>query len=183
MNLGSKLRKSRLRSTFSKRFRFRCKISKTSISVNIFEKNSISVQNFGYLGFGQYFQNNFNFGSKFRKSRFWSTLSKKFQFRLKISKLSFSINIFEKNSISVQNFRNLICGQHFRKNFDFDSKFRKSRFPAAFSKKFDEFGSKFGKSWFQSKISQEISISIQNFENLDLCQHIWKEKIDFGSKS
>ena len=134
IDFAAKFRKSRFRFIFSKN----SNISIIWISINIFEKNSISVQNFENLDFGQHFRKNsislqnfnyldfgqhsgksFDFGSNFRKSLFRSTFSKKFRFRwkirkslfrstfskknrfrFKITKISISINIFEKkNSI------------------------------------------------------------------------------------
>ena len=174
---------------FCKKNRFRLNISKISISVNSLEKISISFKNFENLYFVQHFRKEFDFGSKYVKSRFRSTFSKnfrfqfkiwkistsvkifwkKFRFRFKISKISTSISILEKisislkisktstfwkkKSISVKNFENLDFGQHFLKKFDFRSKFRKSRFRSAFSKKFR----------FLFKISK-TSITVNIFE-------------------
>ena len=132
-------------------------ICKISISVDIYEKisifvqnyenidfgqhfgkKSISVQNFENLDFGQHFRTNFYFSSKYRKSRFRS------------------VNIFEKNSISVKNFENLDFGQHFlKKKLDFCSKFRKPRLRSTFTKK-NRFWWKISKMW----------ILVKNFEKI-----------------
>ena len=165
-----------------------------TLSVNNFEKNSISFQNLKNLDFVTLVKNS-DFCSTFRKSQFRSTFSKKMPFRFKHSKILISVNIFQNISISVQNFENLDFGQQFRKNFDFVSKFWKSRFRSIFPKKFRF--PKFRKSRFRSTFSikflfrfkirkisnsvnifEKISILVQNFENLDFDQHL-RKNFDF----
>ena len=188
--LFKNLKKSQLRSTISKKKsisvknlknldfgqhiwkknRFRCKISKISISVYIFEK--------------------LQFGSKI--SIIWISINifEKIRFRFKISKISILVNICEKIrfrfnisniwtsvNISVQIFENLYFGQHFRKNFGIIEKFEISISVNIFEKKID-FGSKFGKSRLRSKFSKKKFDFGSKLRKSRFPSTFWKKKID-----
>ena len=90
------------------------------------------------------------------------------------------MNIFENISISVQNFDDFLFGQHFRKKFDFLSKFQKSGLRSTFSKKI-QFRFKISKILILVNIFEKKLDLAQNFENFDFYEHFWKY-FDFGSK-
>ena len=176
INFGSKLRKFRFRTTLLKKFRIQLKILKISI---YFRKFFDSVQNFENLDCERHFRKNLDFGSEFRKYRCRSTFSKKNRFLFKISKISISVNMFEKNSIPVQNFENPDFVQHLWNDFDFGSKFRKYRFRSQFSKRF-RLWFKISRISISANIFEKNSNSVQNFENHDFGQH-FRKKFDFSS--